>query len=425
MVTTTPAPNRIGWRRILEALEIPGFRLLFVNGLFASVGNTASHLVQIWLVLSVSDDSAFWVGVSVLLAGLGRVVFSLIGGVIADQFDRRLLLLTVQLFTSGLTALVAVTTFLGAANLPVALFVSLTLGSALTVDMTITNALVFDLAGRERILNALSLRRISTVPVMIGGSLLMGWLLASVGTWAAYAFVSGCLFVAPWALLWLPPTAVQTPDHQPLGLLPAAIEGLRFAAHDRQIRTLLLVALGMETFGFAYLTMIPVVAKNVLDVGALGLGQITAASGVGCGLAILGVAALGNFHHKPLLLFCTAMGAGASLLAFSLSRSLPLSMLCALLTTGCLTAYDITIGSLLQIVSPAHMRGRMISLHSLAIAFTSLGGFAMGAVGSVIGVPTMLAIGSAAIVSNLMVHRRRLLRIREQPPAGGSGSVVA
>jgi len=119
------------------------------------------------------------------------------------------------------------------------------------------------------------------------------------------------------------------------------------------------------------------------------------------------------------------LGAGGFLLAFSISRSLPLSMLCALLTTGFLTAYDITIGSLLQIVSPAQMRGRIISLHSLAIAFTSLGGFAAGAIGSLIGVPVMLALGSAAIVSNLMFHRPRLLRIRERGGDGSPGSVVA
>jgi hypothetical protein len=96
-------------------------------------------------------------------------------------------------------------------------------------------------------------------------------------------------------------------------------------------------------------------------------------------------------------------------------------MLFALLTTGFLNAYDITIGSLLQLVSPSQMRGRIISLHNLVLAFTSLGGFAAGAIGSLIGVPVMLALGSAAIVGNLLLHRPRLLRIREQPVAEAPG----
>src|SRR5207248_33277 len=174
-------------------------------------------------------------------------------------------------------------TYLGVANLPLALLMSLVMGAALTVDMTVTSALIFDMAGRERILNALSLRRISGVPVMIAGSLVMGILLASVGTWAAYAMVSGALFFAPWMLLRLPPPVERTSDQHRRGFLTLAAEGVRFGARDWQIRTLLLVALGMEAFGFSYLTMIPVMAKSVLEVGAIGLGQISAASGLGSG----------------------------------------------------------------------------------------------------------------------------------------------
>jgi hypothetical protein len=89
-------------------------------------------------------------------------------------------------------------------------------------------------------------------------------------------------------------------------------------------------------------------------------------------------------------------------------------MLCALLTTGLLMAYDVALSSLLQIVSPPKMRGRVVSLYGLAIGFMAFGGFALGAIGSAIGVPVMLGINSAAILGNLLLHRRRLLQIRER-----------
>jgi hypothetical protein len=249
------------------------------------------------------------------------------------------------------------------------------------------------------------------VPMLISGSLVMGFLLAAVGTWAAYALVSVLLFLAPWVLLRLPPMRrVSGPS---TSFLRLAGEGIRYGAKDWQIRTLLLVSVGMEAFGFSYQTMVPVMAKDVLNVGAFGLGLISAASGVGAGLAILSVAALGNVANKPRLIFWCALGAGCSLLAFSLSRHLALSMMCALLTTGLLMAYDLALSSLLQIVSPPKMRGRVVSLYSLAIGFMAFGGFALGALGSLIGVPVMLGINSAAILGNLLLHRRRLLRIRE------------
>jgi MFS family permease len=395
-----------------DALRIPAFRLVFADGLLSSIGMPASNIVQGWLVLSLSGDSPLWVGVSVGLNGVGRILFAIIGGVISDRLDRRKTIFVTQLGTATVAAVLAVACYFELATLPLALVTSLLLGGALTLDMTVTNALIYDVAGRERLLNALSLRRIATVPMMISGALVMGFLLADVGTWAAYALVSVVLFLAPWVLLRLPPT--QRAPAERTSFVVLAAEGMRYGASNRQIRTLLLICVGMEMFGFSYQTMVPVMAKDVLDAGAIGLGLISAASGVGAGLAILGVAALGNVRDKPRLVFWCALGAGLSLLGFSLSRDLPLSMLCALLTTGLLMAYDLALISLLQIVSPSHMRGRIVSLYGLAIGFMALGGFGLGAIGSVIGVPTVLGLSSLVIGANLLIHRSRLFRIRER-----------
>jgi hypothetical protein len=285
-------------------------------------------------------------------------------------------------------------------------------GGLLTLDMIVTNGLIYEAAGRERLLNAVSLRRIATVPMMIFGSLVMGVLISEVGTWAAYALVSAVLFLAPWVLLRVPPA--ERSNASAGNPFVMAAEGIRHAARDWQIRTLLLISVGMEAFGFSYQTMVPVMAKDVLHAGAIGLGAISAAAGVGAWLAVMGVAALGNVRDKPRLLFWNALGAGGALLGFSLSRDLTLSMLCAMLTTGLLMGYDITLSSLLQIVSPAQLRGRMVSLYGLCIGCMALGGFVIGSIGSVIGVPLMLSLSSLAIVANLLVHRGRLFRISER-----------
>jgi hypothetical protein len=104
---------------------------------------------------------------------------------------------------------------------------------------------------------------------------------------------------------------------------------------------------------------------------------------------------------------------GAALLGFAVSRSLPLSVFLAAATMAFLNAYDMTLGALMQLVSPPHLRGRAVSLHSLAISFTALGGFVMGAVGGIIGVPVVLAAGGTGIVANSLWRRAALMRIRE------------
>jgi MFS family permease len=402
-------------QQLFGALSIPGFRPFMLNGLISPIGWSASNLVQSWLVLSLSNDSALWVGVSVALNGVGRLIFSVVAGVLSDQLDRRRVVFVAQLLNGIVAVGMAVATYSGIANLPLALLASFVMGAIHASELTVSAALTYDLAGPQRLLNAAAMRRIATLPTMVLGSLLMGVLLAEVGTWAAYAVVALLLGAAPWLLLWLPAT-VHTEHRvgQGTGFFRMAAEGLRYGATNPPVRTLLTVSVGMEAFGFSYHTMVPVVAKEVLEVGAIGAGQLAAASGVGSGIAILAVAALGNFRDKPRLVFGCAVAAGLSLIAFSVSRDMRLSLVLALLTTGFLTAYDVTLASLLQIVAPASMRGRVVSLYNLAIAFMSLGGFATGALGTLVGVPTMLAVGGAAIVTNLLAQRRRLLRVREE-----------
>src|SRR5205814_9198608 len=130
------------------------------------------------------------------------------------QLDRRTVVAAAQLCSAAICGLIAATTYLGIATLPLVLVTSLAIGGTLAVDMTVTGVLIFDVAGRERILNAVSLRRITAAPMLIGGSLLVGWLIASVGIWAAYALVSASLFIAPWVQLRLPPTTRVSAGHR-------------------------------------------------------------------------------------------------------------------------------------------------------------------------------------------------------------------
>ena len=78
-----------------------------------------------------------------------------------------------------------------------------------------------------------------------------------------------------------------------------------------------------------------------------------------------------------------------------------------------LNAYDLTLGVLIQLVAPPNMRGRAISLHSLAISFTAVGGFVMGGIGSIVGVPVMIAAGGTVIVVNALLRRRAIMTVRQ------------
>ena len=148
------------------------------------------------------------------------------------------------------------------------------------------------------------------------------------------------------------------------------------------------------------------------------MGLLQAGTGIGMLLANLAMATVGDRFSKPKIILINALLAGIALLGFALSKSLLFSILFATLTMGFLNAYDLTLGALLQLIAPPEMRGRAVSLHSLAISFTSLGGFIMGGIGNIVGVPTTLAVAAVAILFHSIMRRESILKITDNQQRG-------
>ena len=368
-------------------------------------------VVHGWLVLELSNDSAFWVGMYALVLGAGQFLFSPLAGALTDRFQRRNVLLVEGTLGAAIAAGLAVATYFDAVTLWMAIGLAFAVGCLRAVRFTGTNRLIYDLVGAERLVNGVALWRVSTTLMMIGGGLLAGLLIDRSGVWAAYAFLAISLFIS---LPFLAMIRVTGNVEKSGGdLFRQTLEGIRYAATNQSLRVLFTLSLVMETLGFAFLVMIPVMAKNVLEVGGIGLGMLQAGVGAGQLIATLVMAAKGDSLNKPRIILLNAIGAGVALIAFSQSPSLPLSILLAGVVMGLLNAYDLTLGVLLQLVAPPTMRGRAISLHSLSISFTSFGGFVMGVAGSVVGVPLILAIGGSGIVVNALLRRPAIMRIQE------------
>ena len=388
--------------------------MFYANSTFAAVDMNVRMAVHGWLVLELSDDSEFWVGVYALSLGLGQLLFSTVAGALADRVQRRNLLLVEGAISAITSGGMAVATYLEVADLWMAIGIAFLIGCLRAVRFTATNRFVYDLVGPQQLVNGVSLWRVSTTPMMTLGALLSGVLLEWPGIWAAYVFMAISLVLA---LPFLALIQVRgTVERSTTSLLQQTVEGVRYAAGNQPLRTLFTVSVVMESLGFAFLVMIPVMAKTVLDVGGTGMGILQAGVGAGMLIATLVMAARGDSHNKPRIIYLNALGAGLALIAFALSRSLPLSVLSAMAIMAFLNAYDLTLGALMQLVAPPNLRGRAVSLHSLAISFTAIGGFVMGAAGSVVGVPFVLATSGAGIVVNSLLRRHALMRVYEYRP---------
>ena len=408
--------------RVFASFKVPGFRLFYANSTFAAVDMNVRMAVHGWLVLELSNGSALWVGVYALLLGMGQLLFSLVAGAMVDRYQRRTVLLVEGVISTAIASAMAVATFFDAITLGPAVGVAFVIGCVRAVRFTATNRIVYDLVGPRQLINGVSLWRVSTAPMMVLGALLAGALIEWSGIWAAYAFIGSSQVIA---LPFLIPLRVRGDvERSNVGLLQQTLEGARYAVGNLPIRTLFTISIVMEALGFAFLVMVPVMARNVLGAGAVEMGFLHAGAGGGMLLATLVMAAWGDAGNKPRIIFLNALGAGLALIGFAVSRSLLFSIILATAVMALLSVYDLTLGALMQLVAPPHIRGRAVSLHSMAISFTALGGFVMGAVGSVVGVPVMIAAGGAGIVLNSLIRRPALLRVREHYPETYVGPLI-
>ena len=399
-------------QKTFASLRQPGFGLFVIHSAFVAIDMNVRIAVHGWLVLELSNDSEVWLGIYALTLGIGQLTCSILTGALVDRFPRKTLLQIECTASAVVASFLTISIFFNLVTLWMALAVGFIMGCLRSIRFTGANRFIYDLVGPKQIVNGVALWRTASAPMMVLGSLVAGGLLQWLGLWVAYGFISIGLFIALPFLAMV--QYVEKPDKPTVNFLQQMLEGGRYLAKDQPLRTLFLMSMVMEGLGFSFIAMIPVMAKIVLEEGGFGLGLLQAGIGAGFLIANLGMAAVGDYHNKPRLVFLNALIGGVALIGFSFSRYLPLSILLAMITMGFIGAYDLTLGALIQLISPAKIRGRAISFHSLAISFVWLGGFVMGTAGSIVGVPTMIAAGGTGVVVNAILRRPAIMRIRER-----------
>ncbi len=393
--------------RLFAAMANRNYRWYWLCAGFSSISMSIGMLTQGWLVLDITN-SPFWVGMIAGLMGMGHVGFGLIGGVVVDRWDKRKVLIAVQALTGLVAMAVALLIFAGRLELWHLAVAAVLQGILMAVRLPSGNSMVYLIVGRKVILNALASQHIALNLSRIVGSVLAGTSIERLGVEYTY------LFMALSAWLGGLMVVMVKGDYRSLGNLEpfwrSAVEGLRYAWGSAPIRSLLLMSVLMEMFGFSFLVMLPVMARDVLGVGAIGLGYLSAANAVGATVSTIIVAALGDFRNKQALLIFTAMGAGLSILLFALSPWFAVSLALSALVGATLMSYDAAMGTMLQLLTTDAVRGRVLGLYGLTFGFTPLGGFIQGIVASLYSAPLALGMAGTVIVGYVIGMRRFLNR---------------
>ncbi|HEX9446076.1 MAG TPA: MFS transporter, partial [Candidatus Binatia bacterium] len=264
---------------IFRALRYPDFFWFWSSYFISNVGTWMQVVAQGWLVFEMTE-SPFYLGLFSLLRTVLLLSFFLLGGLVADRWDRRLVMIWIQaLSLVSAFALALLVTFdairvwhlfvLGAATSTVWAF-----------EQPVRQSLIPRLVGREDLVNALALNSITWQGAGLLGPSLVGLLVNRVGIDGCFYINAVSYFAIIYALfrMHIPP---QPADPERMRMADSLVDGLRYIRGQKLILTLLIGSACVSIFGRSYIILLPVFAKDVLRVGASGLGYIAAGPGLG------------------------------------------------------------------------------------------------------------------------------------------------
>jgi len=396
------------------AFGVPGYRWLWLNAFFTAATFTVETLSQGWLMLLLTN-SPFWVGLAAGARGASQAVLSIPAGSLADRMDRRRLLLVTQC-AGGLAALALALLVLTHLVRPWHIILYAVLAGAIfSANRPCLNGLIYEVVGEHRLHNASAFQSMAGGLFRIFGALAGGLIIDKLGVGENYILVASCYLAGSGALLALRVPAGSRRAPEPL--LGAVMSGLRYAMASSRVRSLLLLSFMNESFGFSFFTMLPVMARDVLRVGALGMAYLTAMSGVGQLAATLRIAAAGELPNKGKLVVSAALGFGVFVTLFGLSPWFFASLGLAALIGYMASTYDATMATVVQLAASDRMRGRVLGLYSFTLSLSPLGGLVTGTVATLLTTPLAIALSGAVVIAGALGLYPRLGAVSFSPYA--------
>jgi len=413
--TVNPTPDEVPvasanptpLRRLAAALGYRDFRVLWMGACTSSIGTWMQKVAQSWLVLELTN-SATYLALDAFLGELPILLFTLIGGVVADRYDRRKLLLASQFIQMTSAFALAGLVFAGHVHIYYVLALSFMSGCAQAFGGPAYQSLIPSLVRKEHLPNAIALNSIQFNIARVLGPLLAGVALHQFGSATCFGLNGLSFLVVIAALLSL--RAPHVPTTSTRRMRDELATGLRYVRDDPSLLTLTVLALASTFLGVPLLTFLPVFTKNIYHADVGQYSQMMAWSGVGAIAGALVVAWLGRFRHMGLTALLVQLATGALVVAFALTRLLWLSHVLLLLTGAAMMITFSLFTSLVQLVAPNEMRGRVMSVYMVAFrGGMPLGSLVTGVFVDQAGAPLALAVNGAlltAVAAWFLVRRR-------------------
>ena len=402
---------RIGLRTTLRALRHRNFQLFFGGQLISLIGTWMQNIAQDWLVYRLTGSSLL-LGTVAFVNQIPIFLLAPVAGIVADRWNRHRIVIATQATSMVLALTLAALTLTGRIRIWEIMVLASLLGVVNAFDIPARQAFLIDMVGRDDLLNAIALNSSMFNGARIIGPAIAGILVASVGEGWCF-FGNGLSYIAVITGLLLMRLTKQRDLQKEGSPLENMIEGFRFARHTAPVRALLLL-IGFVSFAaMPYTVLMPIFAGRVLHGGAGQYSMLMGTTGIGALIGALTLASKTGVSGLGKWVWMAATGFGSSLILFSLSRHLWLSLVLLVPTGFGMMVQMGATNTLLQVMVPDRLRGRVMSLYSMMfIGMGPIGAFVGGVVAGKIGAPWTVAIGGITCLVGGAVFARRLPAMR-------------
>lgn len=386
----------------LASLAFRDYNLIWSSQFISNVGTQIQTVALGWLVYDLTGSAALLGGIA-LARAIPTMLLSLFGGTLADQVDRRWLLLISQTVLAAFSGLLAIAIQAGLTDITILYLFAILTAAASAVSVPTTQAFIPALVDRERLANALTLNVLASNAAAVLGPAVGGLVIGGLGVAAAYWIDAASFFVVIAALLAM--RSRVTPVPLPRRGFGALLDGVNFV-RERPVLWQLMVIDFLAVLFASRFGLLPVFAESVLKIGAQGLGLLYASVSFG---AVIG-SALFTFLPMPRfpgrLVALTILAYGGVLALFGMAHSFLLAMV-LLAASGGLDAVSSALRQTArQLATPDNLRGRVGALSStFAIGGPRLGDFQAGMVASAVGAGNAMVIGGVSCLLMALLSR--------------------
>ncbi len=386
---------------MFRALGHRNYRLFFCGQIISLIGTWMQSIAQSWLVYRLTQSSLL-LGLVGFSGQIPVLIFAPLGGLVADHYSRHRIVIATQTASMLLAFVLSVLTLTGhirnVHQVWEVILLAALLGVVNAFDIPARQAFIVEMVVPEDLINAIALNSAMFNGARILGPAVAGITVAAIGEGWCF-FANGVSYIAVIIGLLLMTIMPRARKPRSVSGLESVLEGFRFVRHTGPILALLLLLGLVSLTGMPYAVLMPIFADKILHSGARGLGLLMGSTGVGALAATLVIAARRGVRGLGRWIVYASTGFGVSLIVFSFSRSLLLSVGLLLPAGFSMLIQMSSSNTLIQTMVPDELRGRVMSVYSMMfLGMAPFGALFAGALANRIGAPLTVALGGVVCI---------------------------